>query len=159
MTNIIIKHDIDKIFDCKDSNMFLVPELEKYYINTGQGYINSISDLPNIAWHGPGTSNTQPRIISSDPNLNFRMSDYYLEDGSYIRMKTVQIGYNLPKSITSTLKIASIKIYVSGENLLTFTKYAGIDPELASSTLSNMGISMFNYPQPKTIVAGIKISF
>ncbi len=137
---------------------------EKYYLNTGQGFINSVKDLPNIAWHGPGTSNSQPRIVSNDINLNFRMSDFYLEDGSYTRLKNAQLAYNFPKSVSGLLKITNIMVYVSGENLLTFTKYPGIDPEMHSSTISEMmspqlGLSTFGYPQAKTFIAGIKIDF
>ena len=132
---------------------------EKYFLNTGEGYMNSVKDLPSSAWHGPGTSNSQPRITANDANLNYRMSDFYLEDGSYLRLKHIQLAYNLPKAICEKLKIGNAKVYVNGENLFTFTKYSGLDPELANSSIWSMGISQFGYPQPKTLTAGIKLGF
>ena len=149
--------DLDMFFQGQYGNKILM--YEKYYIYRGQGNFNSIKDLPDMAWHGPGTSNTQPRIASNDPNNNFRMSNYYLEDGSYLRLKTIQLGYNLSKSICSKLKINDLKIYVSSENLLTVTKFTGIDPEIASTSINTMGLSSFQYPQPKTFRIGIKVGF
>ena len=87
------------------------------------------------------------------------MSDYYLEDGSYLRLKTIHLGYNIPKEICSTLKIANTRIFVSGENIFTFTKFSGIDPEIASSNIYTMGMSSFEYPQPKTFRFGLKVGF
>ncbi|HEV8082156.1 MAG TPA: TonB-dependent receptor [Chitinophagaceae bacterium] len=149
--------DLDLFFQGQHGNKILM--YEKYYIYNGQGNFNSIKGLPDLAWHGPNTSNTQPRISANDPNDNFRMSDYYLEDGSYIRLKTMQIGYRLPSKIISQLKLSSCKIYCSADNLLTFTKYPGIDPELASTDIQNMGFSSFEYPQPHTVRVGIKVGF
>jgi len=149
--------DLDMFFQGQKGNKIFM--YEKYFIYRGQGNFNSIKGLPEMAWHGPGTSNTQPRIAADDPNNNFRMSDYYLEDGSYLRLKTIQLGYNIPKEICSTLKIANARIFVSGENILTFTKFSGIDPEIASSNINTMGMSSFEYPQPKTFRFGLKVGF
>jgi TonB-linked SusC/RagA family outer membrane protein len=149
--------DLDMFFQGQYGNKIFM--YEKYFIYRGQGNFNSIEGLPDMAWHGPGTSNTQPRISADDPNNNFRMSNYYLEDGSYLKLKTIQLGYNLPKNICSMLKIANAKFFVSGENALLFTKFPGIDPEIASSNINSMGMSSFQYPAPKTFRVGIKVGF
>ncbi len=158
--------NVDLSFKGWDLNMFFQGQYgnkifmyEKYFIYRGQGNFNSIDGLPDMAWHGPGTSNKQPRIAADDPNNNFRMSDYYLENGSYLRLKNIQLGYNIPREICFKLKISDIKLYVSGDNILTFTKFSGIDPEIASTNISSMGLSSFQYPQPKTYRIGIKIGF
>ncbi len=149
--------DLTLLFQGQQGNKILM--YEKYFIYTGQGSFNTISGLPDIAWHGPGTSNAQPRISANDPNDNFRMSDYYLEDGSYMRLKILQLGYHIPSQFCSLLKVSSIKLYASAENLLTITKFSGIDPELPSTDIQNMGFSSFEYAQPRTVRVGIRVGF
>jgi len=84
-------------------------------------------------WRGPGTSNTEPLPSSMDSqNYNFP-STRYLEDGSYIRLKNLQIGYTIPESLTKQVKIKKARIYFSGINLYTFTKYTGLDPEMGTN--------------------------
>jgi TonB-linked SusC/RagA family outer membrane protein len=95
-------------------------------------------------------STTIPRA-SGRPS-NYWASDRFLEDGSYVRLKNAQIGYNLPKSVLSNAKIESCRIYVSGSNLLTLTKYSGYDPEASYS-----GVDRGNYPQPVTWLVGVKM--
>jgi TonB-linked SusC/RagA family outer membrane protein len=111
-------------------------------------------------WTGPGTSNTEPRVNLSDPNQNARISNRFVEDGSYLRLKTLQLAYNLPKSWLKKVKFEKMKIYVTGQNLLTFTKYTGFDPEIGNIGGSlEIGIDRGFYPQARTIMGGVSLTF
>lgn len=108
-------------------------------------------------WHGEGTSNRFPRLIDSDPNGNFtRMSDFYLEDGDYLRLKLVQIGYTIPNHLISRAGISRLRVYVTAENLATLTKYTGYDPEVGGGVF---GIDKGQYPQARSFMGGIQLSF
>ncbi|SFW86826.1 TonB-dependent receptor [Chitinophaga sancti] len=108
-------------------------------------------------WTGPGTSNDYPRLINSDPNRNFtNPSDFYLENGSYCRIKSLQLGYSIPTSITKRAGIQKFRVYVMSENLLTFTKYTGYDPEIGGGVFSiDRGI----YPQARSFMLGVNATF
>lgn len=110
-------------------------------------------------WHGEGTSNRIPRMTSANPNGNWRSSDLYVKDGSYLRLKSSQIGYTLPAAITKKLSIQRLRVYVSAENLLTLTKYDGFDPELASGGYTTIGVDRGIYPQARTVSLGANITF
>jgi len=110
-------------------------------------------------WIGEGTSNRIPRMTSVNPNRNWRSSDLYIKDGSYVRLKTMQFGYTIPEQITKRVSIQKLRLFVSGENLLTFTGYDGFDPEIASGGYTTIGIDRGIYPQARTISLGANISF
>jgi len=111
-------------------------------------------------WHGEGTSNWYPRMTSENPNRNWRSSDLYVKDGSYLRLKTVQLGYTLPSALTRKASIQNLRFFVSAENLLTFTSYDGFDPEVAAGgDYFNIGVDKGNYPQSRTISLGANITF
>lgn len=110
-------------------------------------------------WHGEGTSNRIPRMTSANPNSNWRSSDLYVKDGSYFRLKSTQLGYTLPANLTQRLSVQRLRIYLSADNLLTFTKYDGFDPEIASGGYTTIGIDKGIYPQARTISLGANISF
>ncbi|MBF9239091.1 TonB-dependent receptor [Hymenobacter sp. BT683] len=105
-------------------------------------------------WTGPGTSNDVPRAIAGDPNGNLQVSSYYLEDGSYLRLKTLTLGYSLPKGLTDRVGGKQLRLYVSGQNLVTLTKYTGFDPEVGSR-----GVDLGVYPQPRVFLAGLNLGF
>ena len=105
-------------------------------------------------WTGPGTSNDVPRAVANDPNQNLRVSTYYVEDGSYMRIKNLTLGYTLPTSVLGTLHAQQIRVYVSAQNLLTLTKYTGFDPEVSAS-----GVDRGVYPQSRVLLGGINIGF
>jgi len=110
-------------------------------------------------WTGPGTSNNFPRLVDNDPNGNFtNPSAFYLESGSYFRIKNLQIGYTLPQSLMNHFGLQRVRVYVSGYNLLTFTKYDGYDPEIGGGT-TNYGIDQGFYPQARTYQAGLSVGF
>ena len=106
-------------------------------------------------WHGEGTSNSFPRVSTGDLNGNFsNPSTFFLEEGSFLRMKNVSLGYtfrNLKRA-----KINTMRLYVTGSNLFVLTKYTGLDPEIAGSALG-LGIDNGVYPQPRTVTFGISV--
>jgi hypothetical protein len=108
-------------------------------------------------WTGEGTSNTYPRLVLNDPNNNFsNPSDFHLKKGDYFRIKVVQLGYNLPTDLISKAGLKKARIYVMSENLFTFTKYNGYDPEIGGGTMSiDRGI----YPQARSFLVGANIGF
>ncbi len=110
-------------------------------------------------WVGEGTSNSLPRMTNANPNGNWRSSDLYIKDGSYLRLKTAQLGYTLPASLTQKVSIQKLRFYVSAENLFTLTGYEGFDPEIASGGYTTIGIDRGIYPQARTISVGANISF
>lgn len=118
------------------------------------------------AWTASHTNTNIPRAESSDPNQNARPSNRFLEDGSYLRLKNLMIGYTIPVKTLQTVGsgvVKSFRIYVSAQNILTVTKYTGYDPEVGnrapgSSTLTN-GIDYAVYPQPKAYQVGIQANF
>ena len=105
-------------------------------------------------WTGEGTSYSMPRAVFNDPNKNTRVSDRFIEDGSYLRVKNVTLGYTLPKSLSRKAKMSVARIYLSGQNLLTMTNYSGFDPEVSAN-----GIDFNVYPVTRTISAGINLTF
>ncbi|OGX83089.1 hypothetical protein BEN49_13090 [Hymenobacter coccineus] len=152
----------------------LVGSLGNDVVNANKGWwysgsynYNKIAGLENLAWHGAGTSNSVPRIAANDNNQNLtRFSNFYVEDGSYARLRNLQLGYTFRKEMMSALHMASLRLYVSGQNLFTFTKYSGADPEIgygrsytdASSAL-NRGVDLGNYPTTRTYLVGANIAF
>ena len=108
-------------------------------------------------WTGANTSTTYPRLNNNDPNKNFSSpSNFYLTNGSYFRFKTIQIGYSLPKTFVNKIGLQKLRFYVSGNNLITFTKYNGYDPEIGGGSY---GIDRGVYPQAKTFIAGLSVTF
>ncbi|MBZ4036142.1 TonB-dependent receptor [Flavobacterium sp. 17A] len=108
-------------------------------------------------WTGEGSTNSYPIVSTVDNNKNFsNASDFYLEDGDYWRIKTVQFGYNLPSDVVSKGGLSKARLYITGENLLTFTKYSGYDPEIGGGVL---GIDKGYYPQARTLMLGVNLQF
>jgi hypothetical protein len=105
-------------------------------------------------WQGEGTSDKMPRAIFNDPNKNTRISNRFIEDGSYLKIKNLTLGYTLPETISQKVKMTSARVYLSCQNLATFTKYTGFDPEVPAN-----GIDFNVYPVTRTISAGINITF
>lgn len=110
-------------------------------------------------WIGEGTSNKIPRMTAVNPNRNWRSSDLYIKDGSFLRLKNMQIGYTIPSNLTKKISIQKLRVYISGQNLLTFTRYDGFDPEIASGGYTTIGVDKGIYPQSRTVSLGANISF
>ena len=110
-------------------------------------------------WTGPESTNENPRL-TTDLNRNTIFSDYYVEKGSFLRFKNIQLGYTLPKRMLSKLKIQSTRIYIAANNLLTLTNYQGFDPDLGSfGGALAAGIDYGFYPQARTFMTGLAIKF
>ena len=116
-------------------------------------------------WTGEGTSNTQPRASWTAKSNNATPSSRFLEDGSYIRLKNAQLGYTIPAKALKFIGLSSTRVYASGTNLLTWTKYSGLDPEMTVSDNSKTegdraaGIDWGTYPSAMTLMLGIDIKF
>lgn len=108
-------------------------------------------------WTGAGSTNDAryPRYSFTDANSNIRVSDRYVEDGSFIKIKNIQLGYTLPASVTKNI-FSKLRIYAQVKNAYTFTKYTGFDPEIAGGILDT-GIDRGAYPQARTYAVGIDI--
>jgi len=112
----------------------------------------------------PTNSNAKLPILSIDEKYSFNPSSYYVEDGSYIRCKVLQIGYRLPASILKRSKIENARFYLQAQNLFTITKYGGLDPEMGTRSGGNApdaysGIDGGNYPNSKIMTVGVSLSF
>ena len=107
-------------------------------------------------WTGPGTSNRVPRLALGDTK-NWVVSDLYVRDGSYLRLKTFQLGYTVPASLTKRIGVDRFRLFVMAENLFTWTKYWGFDPEIGSGSTS-LGVDYGVYPQARTWSVGFNIT-
>jgi TonB-dependent starch-binding outer membrane protein SusC len=138
-----------------------------WYNSTGTG--NWIPDAAN-AYRAPvydktgimidpgNTTSNQFRLFGSTQD-NYRISDWYVEDGSYLRLKSAQFGYTLPDKLTKKYGIERVRIYVGGSNLFTWTKYKGLDPEIGGNDPTKFGIDYGVYPQAKMYSVGLNLSF
>ncbi len=128
---------------------------DKVYTNGNMWY----NDIENVMVSNPETS--VPRATINDPNDNDRISDRYIEDGSYIRLKNIAIGYTFPKSLISKIGLENLRVYANIQNLLTITGYDGYDPEIGASTASAnvYGLDNGRYPSPTVYSFGLNVSF
>jgi TonB-dependent starch-binding outer membrane protein SusC len=114
-------------------------------------------------WTGPGTSATTPRPVIVGPsaaNNSQAASTRWLENGSYLRLKNIQLGYTLPESVVNRLQVINrLRIYLTGQNVLTFTKYTGLDPETVGSGFFARGVDDGSFPNLRTFTGGIEIGF
>ena len=108
-------------------------------------------------WTGPGTSNTSPRVTTGATS-NTSFSDFYVEDGSFVRLQNAQIGYTFTSN-DETTKLDKLRIYISGSNLLTLTKYSGYDPTAGTGAPIGGGIDQGFYPTARTILLGVNVKF
>ena len=114
---------------------------------------NQLTDVLG-RWHGEGTSTSMPRAVYGDPNGNNRISDRYVESGSYLRLKNISLSYNLPATWLRALSLSSARLIFSCENVATITGYSGFDPEVGVN-----GIDLSNYPISRTFNFGINLNF
>jgi TonB-linked SusC/RagA family outer membrane protein len=145
-----------------DFNMFLYAALGQEIYSATRRYdmngTNYNAEWLN-RWTGEGTSDFYPRVTFVDNNLNGKtVSDFYIQDGSFVRLRNITLGYTLPQNITDALTISKLRLYVSAENLYTFTRYKGYDPEIGGGVFDN-GIDRGIYPQARTIMTGISVTF
>lgn len=117
--------------------------------------------IDNVRVKNPGTK--IPHTSLNDPNDNDRISDRYVEDGSFLRIKNITLGYTFPKALLNKAKIENLRVYVNIQNLYTFTKYTGYDPEVGASTQDSSGLTYGldngRYPSPAMYSFGLNITF
>lgn len=109
-------------------------------------------------WTTTNTNGTVPRAGANNMD-KYQVSDALVYDGSYFKIKQIQLGYSLPKTLLSKAYINNLRLYVSLEDFFTFTSYPGLDPEAAASSTSGMGIDKGGYPSSKKVVLGFNIEF
>jgi TonB-linked SusC/RagA family outer membrane protein len=120
---------------------------------------NIFQEVYDQRWTSTNTNSKYPRAVGgARGTFNTQRSTRYLEDGSYLRLKNLTLGYQLPKSILNKVKVANARLFVTGQNILTFTNYTGFDPEVAASfAVGNSGVDQGSIPQFKTYTFGINI--
>ena len=132
-----------------------------YYTRSSSAYWNLSNDMLN-RWTGENsqTDARYPRMNASDSN-NSLMSDRFIEDGSFLRIKTLQLGYTLPQSLMDRANITKLRIYLNAQNLFTFTKYTGLDPEIGTgqSGALDIGVDRAFYPQARLFSLGLNLTF
>jgi TonB-linked SusC/RagA family outer membrane protein len=126
------------------------------------GAFNQTTETLN-RWRSPEQpgNGKMPRAVWDDPNINARTSDRYVEDGSYLRIRNLTLGYTLPQALTGTLRMSRLRVYASAQNLHTFTRYKGFDPEVGpyrGNSLQN-GVNNGTYPVARVLLAGLNVSF
>lgn len=120
---------------------------------TGQNY-NMERDILN-AWTPQNTNTNIPRLVHGDPSGNYsKVSDFYVEDGSFLRLKNFTLGYSLPKELYNKIDINKLRVYITSNNLFTITKYSGFDPEVG---MNDYGIDTGRYPQARSFIFGVEI--
>jgi TonB-linked SusC/RagA family outer membrane protein len=135
---------------------------QKYYNYKGiEGGFNQVSGLEEISWNGEGSTNTNPMLNPRSRNNNYRVSEWWLSDGSYARLKNVTLTYNIPKNWINYAGLSVAQIYVTGENLFTITNYEGVDPEIGAAGSSSLaiGIDRYTYPVARTFLVGARLTF
>ena len=124
----------------------------RWYTEGGVSNGNYSNDVIG-RWSGFGTSNTMPRLALNDPNGNNRVSDRFVEDASYLRMKNIRLAYSIPVKWASYMTLKKAQVYASAQNLFTITNYSGMDPEVGG------GVDIGFYPQARTFLIGATIDF
>lgn len=132
----------------------------KYDIYSGTGWYNAPKDILTTYWNGTGSTNKN-FAIDADSRMNLEMSEWYVEDGSYVRLKNIQLGYTIPRQITRKFSLNTLRIYVAAQNLFTITGYSGLDPEIGEVNNNPLytGVDMGFYPQARTYMFGLNMKF
>ncbi|TDG35355.1 TonB-dependent receptor [Pedobacter changchengzhani] len=171
--------NFDASFKNFDFNMFWYASVGNKIFNYSERTLETFGDtqggigIQNIgteyyqnAWTPTNPSNRYARIAKADPNGNTRPSDLFVEDGSFLKLKNVQIGYTLPSLLTKNLNISKVRFFVSGQNLITITKYSGLDPEIgqpndssAGRSVTASGIDIGTYPSSRYYTLGLNVTF
>ena len=129
-------------------------------------YSNISKEYRDNAWTTSNPSNTYSRLVIEDFNQNNRVSDQYVEDGSYLRLRNIKLGYTIPRRIVEKLSLSNAKVYISGQNLITLTGYSGWDPEIGqvsdnngNSGVQTRGVDTGAYPITKSVTLGVNLQF
>ena len=152
LTNTISYKNLEITLFLQGSQGNKVLNFTRWYTEGGVSNGNYSNDVLK-RWVGVGTSNTMPRVTLEDPNNNKRVSDRFVEDASYLRVKNLRIAYNIPTRWSAFLNLKKAQFYVSAQNLVTVTNYTGLDPEVGG------GVDLGFYPQARTFIAGVTVDF
>jgi TonB-linked SusC/RagA family outer membrane protein len=133
------------------------------WLEGSRGLYNSYATRMN-RWTADHPSNTEPRMTATNANNNDAFSDRQVEDGSYIRLRNIQLGYSVPAALLQRARVKGLRVYVSSDNLFTITHYTGFEPEVGdySNGSSNpffWGVDLATYPQPRTFIGGLTLTF
>jgi len=140
-------------FELYNNNLAFAEGLNSVFAPTQNAWENR--------WQAEGDITDIPRLASGDPNNNRRDSDRFVEKGDYIRLKTVSLGYTLPRSLLDNVGFRKARIYVSAFNIWTATGYSWFDPEVSTFDVSNgaLGTDFLTFPQPKSLIFGVNLGF
>ncbi|MFA5814235.1 MAG: TonB-dependent receptor [Bacteroidales bacterium] len=149
-----------------DLNMFLYSSLGLKKYNGGrwmaslaEEYHGWTTDMLD-AWTPQNTDTDIPRLVTDASHWNVRESDRFLEDASYLRIKHIELGYSLPQKLVNKVRINALRLYIGGDNLLTFTKYKGWDPGIGGGGDSYAsGIDRYPYPVARRVMLGLQVTF
>lgn len=155
ITGLTINLDYKKF----DLSVFTIGMFGQEVFNGNYRFDKTISNLPATMldrWTPENTDAKYPRFISTDPNKNYStVSDLLLENGSFARVKNIQLGYTLPRNVINRIKLSNLRLYLAVDNAFTFTKYTGFDPEIGATSPLSLGIDRGVYPQSRTFRFGI----
>lgn len=141
---------------------YMQRNLQNFDMEDGVGIGNMSLNYFLNHWTPENHSNIYPRITSFDANGNNAVSDVFVDNGSYLRLKNIQVGYTLPSSILKRISINKIRVYVSAQNLLTITNYPGLDPEVGDANpgdVTSNGVDVGNYPTSQHYTLGLNVTF
>ncbi|HWL00493.1 MAG TPA: hypothetical protein VNQ55_11115, partial [Parapedobacter sp.] len=131
----------------------------RYFFEHGGERTTGYSAQQLDRWQKPGDKTDIPRMANINYNVNYRPSRH-VEDASYLRLKNISLGYSFPENLIKGLGLSQLRLYVSGQNILTFTKYTGLDPEVSVSPSETVqGVDQGVMPQPKLWMGGINLTF
>jgi TonB-dependent starch-binding outer membrane protein SusC len=135
-----------------------IMNVKKLDFYSGTAYYNAPKDLMANAWTEANHSNTQFKI-STESARNLRVSDWLVEDGSFLRLQNIQLGYTVPEKLANTFKLKSCRMWIGASNLFTITNYSGMSPEIGNSDPTSSGIDIAFYPQARQFLMGLNIQF
>ncbi len=148
--------DLTMFFNGVGGNKIFNARKYEYYFNYAN---NMVTDVLN-SWTPENTHTYVPvaKVTNADGG-NSLPSEFYIESGSYFRLKNVQLGYTLPEQLSRRFYMSKLRFYVSVQNVFTLTRYSGFDPEVSSNTLFSRGVDMNSYPNARTYTVGVNVSF
>ena len=124
-------------------------------MNAGSNFLKSTLN----AWTPTNTNTDVPRAIFNDPNGNLKESDRFLENGNFIRLRNIQLGYTIPENLTRRIYLEKVRFYFSADNLFTITNYKGVDPEFSRASVLNTGIDRLIFPFTRSFTIGAQVTF
>ncbi len=148
--------DLSMFFNGVAGNKIFNARKYEYYFNYAN---NMVTDVLNSWTPTNTTTNVPVAKVNNYEGANALPSEFYLENGSYLRLKNIQLGYTLPFKVSSKIKMQRLRFYMSVQNVFTLTRYSGYDPEVSSNTLFSRGVDMNSYPNARIYTMGLNVTF